>query len=389
MRRPGRTLPVAALCLLCARAASADAYRLRADAFASVTPPVGLLVLQAGARQPSLLDAEGLVWLGAGDRPGDVLVLSVGVRDPEGRGEARLGRMLVTTGAVRPVHLDGALLAAGSPTGPRVEVFGGMPVEPELGSRSFDWVVGQRLSTRFEDVVTVGLSYLHERDEGRLAFEELGVDGWAAPLPWLDASVVAALDTIRGDARDARARVAARGAGTRLELFGSRRSPSRLLPATSLFAALGDVPSSELGLSGWWRAAPRLDVSATAMAESIGGEPGAAQTARALLRLDDRGDGSLGLELRRQSAPDASWTGARLTTRLPLGARWTGATELELSVPDQGGPRGSIWPWGLVAVTWRPAPIWELAGAVEASASPSAEASLGALLRLSARWDDP
>ncbi|MCC6555934.1 MAG: hypothetical protein IT372_23485 [Polyangiaceae bacterium] len=388
MRGTGRALAAIAIVLCGAGAASADPYRLRADSFASAEPTVGLIVLQAEARRPSIMDAEGLVWVGAGDRPGDVMVISVGVRDPEGRAEARFGRMLVTTGAIRPVHLDGAIVSAGSPTGARAEVFGGMPVEPSLGPRSFDWVVGQRLSTRIEDLVTVGMSYVHRRDEGRLAFEELGLDGWAQPLPWLDTSVIVALDTIRGDATDASARIAARRRGARLELFAARRSPSRLLPSTSLFAALGDVPSSELGLSGFWRAAPRLDLSATATAESIGGEPGAAQTARALLRLDDRGDGSLGVELRRQSAPDASWTGARLTARVPLGARWAGSTELELAVPDHGGARGSIWPWGLVAVSCLPAPRLELAGAIEASSSPTAEASLGALLRLTGRWDE-
>src|SRR5262245_17389386 len=208
MTRLARALPAAALALLGARAAFADSYRLRADAFASAQSPVGLLVLQAEERRPSLLNAEALVWTGAGDRPGDVLVVTVGVRDPLGRGEARVGRMIASTGAIRPVHLDGALLRAGGPTGPRVEVFGGLPVEPGFVARGFDWVVGQRVSTRSEDSVTVGLSYLHQRDEGRVAFEEIGVDGWVAPLPWFDAAVIAALDTVRGGASDARAQIA-------------------------------------------------------------------------------------------------------------------------------------------------------------------------------------
>lgn len=385
LRAPAVTLALALV--LAARPAAADPYRLRADAFTSATPPVGLMVLQAEAQRPSLLHAEGLVWLGAGDRNGDVLVLNVGVRDPEGRGDARVGRMMVTTGAVRPVHLDGAMLSAGSPTGPRIEVFGGLPVEPGFAPRGYDWLVGNRLSTRFEDVITVGVSYLHRRDEGRVAFQEVGIDGWAQPAPWLDTALVVALDTLRGDATDARAQIAARADSARLELYASRRSPSRLLPATSLFAALGDIPSEELGLSGFWRAAPRLDLSIVATIESMGGELGAEQTARARLRLDDRGDGVLGLELRRQGAPGASWTGGRFTARLPIAERWTGAGELELAVPDEGGARGAVWPWGLLSVTWQPHPLWDVAGAVEANASPSNEFSFGGLLRLSARWE--
>lgn len=384
-----RLLLLAAAILAAGRPAAADPYRLRADAFASTTPGVGMLVLQAEAQRPSLLTAEGLVWVGAGDRTGDVLVITVGVRDPEGRGEARLGRMLVTTGAVRPVHLDGGWLSAGSPTGPRVEVFGGLPVEPGFSPRGFDWLVGSRLSSRIEGVAVVGLSYLHRRDAGALAYEELGLDGWAQPLPWLDTGMVVALDTIRGDATDMRAQIAARAEGARLELYASRRSPSRLLPATSLFAALGDVPSEELGMAGFFRAAPRLDLSATATVESIGGSLGGEQALRARLRLDDRGDGSLGLELRRQSAPAASWSGARVTARVPLAERWAGATELEIAVPDEGGARGSAWPWGLVSVSYTPTPRWDIAAAMEASASPTAIASFGALLRASMRWGAP
>ena len=49
-----------------------------------------------------------------------------------------------------------------------------------------------------------------------------------------------------------------------------------------------------------WRAAPRLDLLASGAGQSVGGELGGNAWMRASLRLDDRGDGSLGLELRRQ-----------------------------------------------------------------------------------------
>lgn len=376
-----------AACVLAARPAVADSYRLRADAFAAAAPPVGMLVLQGAAKQPPWLDAEALVWLGAGERSGDVLVLTAALRDPQGRGALRFGRMLLSTGAVRPIHMDGAVVRAQMRSGPGIEVFGGMPVEPGFGSRSFDWLIGQRFSVRSDERWTAGLSYLHRRDEGRVAFEEVGLDGFVLPAPWLSATVIAAMDTARGDVTQARSAVAAHGSIGKLELFASHRSPSLLLPATSLFAALGDQPSTDVGLSGWWRAAPRLDVSATASFESIGGSFAAEQTVRATLRLDDRGEGSLGLELRRQSAADSSWTGARTTARMPLPYRLAASAEIEVAVPDHDGPRGPVWPWALVALAYRPHGLWEVAGALEAGASPSAVASFTALLRLSAGWD--
>jgi hypothetical protein len=376
--------------VIAGRPARGDNYRLRADAYGASTPATGFVVLQAEEREPSWMDAEALVWAGSGDRPGDVVVMTVRVRDPEGRGEARIGRMLLTTGAVRPLHMDGGIVTARSPWGPSLELFGGVPVVPAFGVRSFDWALGGRLSTRFDESATFGVSHLHQRDEGRIAYQELGLDAAFAPARWIDAAMLTALDVARSGVADARASVAVRGTPGRLEAFATRRSPARLLPATSLFAALGDRPSDELGLSGLWKAAPRLDVLATSAIDSIAGELGARQSLRGTLRLDDRGDGVLSLEGRRQSVPDASWTGARATLSIPIVPRLRGATELEVAVPDPVDDavvdRGSVWPWGLVALTWSITEGWELAGAAEASSSPTHTAAFGGLARLSTVW---
>lgn len=93
-----------------ARSASAQ-YRLRSDvyAFGTAPSPAGLVVLSGQAKPTSWVDAEAVVWMGTGeqqgtDKPtGDVLVASVRLREPHGWGELRLGRMLVTAGAIRPV----------------------------------------------------------------------------------------------------------------------------------------------------------------------------------------------------------------------------------------------------------------------------------------------
>jgi len=66
-----------------------------------------------------------------------------------------------------------------------------------------------------------------------------------------------------------------------------------------------------------------------------------------------------------------------------------GSTEIELAAPDEpdvAANRGSIWPWVLVAVTWRITPAWDMAVATEAGATNTAKSELNALMRASYAW---
>jgi hypothetical protein len=389
-RRSGAALLVAAIGALGPSvSAPAEAqYRLRADAYVTASEPTaGFVMLSSEARHRELIDADAVVWLGTGDRRGDVMVASIHGREPHGFGEARLGRMLLTAGGLRPVHLDGADVIARAPWGTSVEAFGGMPVVPELGAREFDWTVGGRLAQRVSTYGTVGLSYLHMRDRGSVSFEEAGLDALVTPTKWLDAAFMGAFDLLGMTLADARVSLAVRFSKARIELYGVRRAPSHLLPATSLFAALGDIPSQRAGGTLFVRAAPRLDLLGEGAVESLAGELGAKGLLRTTLRLDDRGDGALGLELRTERVPSASWVGVRGTARVPI-TRWMlASTELELVVPENPGTRGKVWPWGLVAMRFTPIEKWELAGAVEAGASPTALYAVSGLFRVSYTFD--
>ncbi len=94
--------------------------------------------------------AEALVWTGdrggAAAVTGDVLVLTVRLREPHGYVEARAGRFVLATGAVHPVQIDGAHVIARAPWGSTVETFGGLPVVPRFGARSYDWLAGGRVA---------------------------------------------------------------------------------------------------------------------------------------------------------------------------------------------------------------------------------------------------
>jgi hypothetical protein len=369
--------------LIVATTAHADPLRLRADALATTASPAGLLVLEAGSPTVSdargKLTAEAVVWFGSmqtpGDeRSGDVLVIAVDVRDAKNRARARVGRFVSTLGALRATHVDGGLLRMALPHGFQVETVGGVPVLPGLAtSRQFDWLAGGRVSRKLGFGASAGIAYAQRRDAGQLATEELGLDAGYAFGKRADVGARFAYDLAGGGVSEVALTSSLRDESTRTELYAIHRVASRLLPANSLFSVLGDVPSQRAGTLLTWKAAPRLDVildlglRRIADVDSHIHDVGAEVATRARLRLDASGKSQLGAELRRGGVGDAAWLGARGTARIALGHDVTLATELELVRPDDDR-RGSLWPWALVATSWRRG-AWNAAIATEASTS--------------------
>jgi hypothetical protein len=227
----------------------------------------------------------------------------------------------------------------------------------------------------------------------------VGVDFAASPSRWFDFAAKTAYDLTSPGIAEARVSAATRVDAWRVELFAAETSPSRLLPATSLFSVLGNFPSETLGSTIKWKAAPRLDILASGAAQAVGGGAVASDTEqpgenalgynaslRALLRLDDRVAGNLGLELRRQDVSTAQWSGVRGVATQPLGRGFRFSTEIEIAAPDHPDGRGAVWPWGLMAIAWRPTTWWgkgwETAAAVEAASTPLHRYETNALLRL-------
>lgn len=393
MRRSFAATVIVLVSLSRAGFASADPLRLRGDAYAQTPSPTGLLVLQGEDAQKPYVSAEALAWLGSGREKtsdvvtGDVLALTVRLHDPSGRAELKAGRFLESAGSVRPIHLDGASALYRAPWGTSVEAFGGAPVVPRFGDRAYDWAAGGRVAQTVAERAVIGVALVHQNDHGRVSDEEVGADLAAAPARWLDVAARAAYDLESPGISDALASIGSRLGDVRLEAFGNRRSPSRLLPATSLFSVLGDVPSTRAGGTIKWFAAPRLDLFASGAAELIDDRAGADLLARATLRTDDAGRGSLGLELRRQAVPGALWSGARAIATAPIGSSLRAATELELAHADHPDGRGDLWPWALVALTWRTSKTWDVAAAMEAASTSTAKAELTALVRASFAWE--
>jgi hypothetical protein len=375
---------------LVATKARAEPLRLRADAYAETRAPAGLLVLQGQDRQYPWVDAEALVWAGARtDATADVLVLTLKLRAPRGWGDLRVGRFIVSTGAIRPMPIDGVWAVGRAPFGLSAEAFTGFPVVPRLAVTGYDQASGGRLAQTITSRATVGVSYVDQRTHGRIDNQEVGADLAAIPASFLDIAARGAYDLVSKGVADAHVSGATRFGAFRLEVFGTHRSPSRLLPATSLFSVLGDFPSQVLGGTIRWAAAPRLDLLATGGGQDIGGELGGFATLRGTLRLDDRGAGSIGLEVRRQDVPSSQWTGVRVTASQPLGQYLRLSTEIEVAAPDEPNDKGAAWPWLLGALSWRAGKGWEAAGAIEAGSTPRYSFEWNGLLRVARTLEIP
>ena len=406
-------IPLAIGCGLCAIGvtgrASADPIVLRGDALATTAAPAGLLSLTADGDAGPNMSAEASVWTGrtastAGDRAdGDVLVIALHARTVDGRASATLGRFVEMLGALRPVHVDGGAGRIRLPQRFDVEAFAGVPVLPDLTtSRTWDWVTGGRVSRRLGDWGSAGVAYLQQRDDGRVDTEEVGVDAGAAIGAHDDVAGKVAYDLANPGVAEAKVTASDRHGALRSEVYAMYIAASHVLPATSLFTVLGDIPSVRAGTNLTWRAAPRLDLNADlavrrSQGDAIDGATPIPSTAevgevlapeirlRATLRLDARGASAVGGELRRDGGGDSGWTGARATARIAMPYALTASCELELVVPDHDLGLGRVWPWALVAVsrTWG---AWHGAVAVEVQASPEDRSRVDALVELGRTW---
>ena len=395
---PALAVAFAAALAVVARPAEADPLRLRADALATTASPAGLLVLDAsGAAQPGL-SAEAVVWLAGGaaldgtprsDARGDVLVIAIDARTPGGTASARIGRFVASLGALRPEHVDGGAVRLRLPARVDVEAVAGIPVMPGLMTdRTWNWLVASRVARRFGDWGSAGVAYEQRRDDGRLVTEEVAADAGVALGRRDDVGARVAYDIANPGLAEVALSASHRSERVRAELYARHLASSHLLPATSLFSVIGDVPSQRAGAVITWAAAPRLDVTADAGARRVDADVAPELTARARLKLDDRGVSSLSGELRRSGIAGDAWTGARGAARVALGHALAMSTELELVRPDEPRGRGTLWPWALVALSWDRGD-WQSAIAVEASSSPEFRSRVDALFQLSRRWGKP
>jgi hypothetical protein len=348
-------------------------------------PAEGLLVLHSGYRNSPYVDVDALVFVGANSDGlnGDVLTVSVLLREPHGWGQARVGRFIVGTGAVGPVQIDGAELVLRPFSGSHVSVFGGMPVVPEFGPRKFDWLAGGRVGQQtLDNRLTLGVSYLQRRDAGELDAEEVGADASLDATSWLSVNAIGSWSVIANGLAELRGGAHLHHADWQVELFGTRRVAARLLPATSLFSVIGAAASSTGGGELNWRAFPRLQLGGTLAIEGLDDEWGYRAALRSTLRLADTGPGQIGVEVIRRKLADQGFVGGAIRAQVPIGLVVQANASAELVAADQPGERGKLWPWLRGGASWAVSAQWLLAAAVGLRATPEFQRDVYAMVRV-------
>ena len=254
--------------------------------------------------------AEGLVWAGGTPAHGR----RAGADGPPSRA-ARVrrgtsGRFVLATGAVHPVQIDGAHVIARAPWGSMVETFGGLPVVPRFGARSYDWLAGGRVAQTVAKAATLGVSYVQRREDGEISERRDRRRLRSGSRLAGSTSPRSAPTTSRAPARRRLARRPLCAGATGASSCSDRSCrPAGFCRRRRCSPCSATCPSQTVGATVRWRAAPRLDLLASGAGQDVAGGLGGNGWVRATLRLDDRGAGSLGLEVRRVDVPGAQWTG--------------------------------------------------------------------------------
>ncbi|MGB5811173.1 MAG: hypothetical protein WBG86_11620 [Polyangiales bacterium] len=397
---------LALIASLVAVEASAQPHRLGVELWGQANPNYGLVIVQGSTRKYPFVDAEALVWGGVGasqtgfdtDPTFEALVVTMRVRDPMGVSDTRLGRFILSTGAVRAVQIDGGHMILRAPSRTHVEVFGGVPVEGDLDGRSSDWMVGGRVSQGLGKRGVIGGSYYNRFNAGQRSDQEVGADFALRVDHWLDIAAKFAWELVNPGLAEVLATISAQTANraVRGELYVTKRSPTRMLQQTSLFTVLGDPETLAVGANLRWRAAPRLDLWVDGALRDAQDEYGWSGYVRGVLRTDDEGKGSILGELRRQAVTIARWTGIRVAAVIPVYEDHDTTVglmpEFEIIIPDDPQPgQGNVWPWGRLAIRWQPSPSWAVSAACEASANQVERYEVRGLARVAyqGKWPKP
>ncbi len=394
---------ILALSCIFATSVKAQPHRVGAELWGQANPNYGLIILEGSTRKYPYVDAEAMIWGGIGasqfgfddSTEAQALVIAIKVRDPRGISDTRLGRFILATGAVRAMHIDGGHLILRAPSKTHFEVFGGVPVDGDIEGRRYDWMVGGRVSQGLGKRGMVGVSYYNRFNAGQRSDEEVGGDFSLRVAHWLDMAAKVSWELVNPGLAEVLGTISAqtKNRAIRGEIYVTKRSPIRLLQATSLFTVLGDPGTLSTGANIRWRAAPRLDLWVNGAMMNAEDQYGWTGYLRGVLRTDDEGKGSILGELRRQSVSVSQWTGLRLAAVIPLYEdidTTVGLTpEFEIIFPDDPEPgQGNVWPWGRLALRWQPGKSWAIAAACEASANQVQRYEVRALARVSyqAEW---
>ena len=184
----------------------------------------------------------------------------------------RVGRQLISEGASRMVHVDGAQLRLRLPFGVGVSAYAGSVVPPRFagrggelmtGNHRADFATGGRLSWFFPGVLEVGASAALARDRGDVSRQDVGAD-LRLFLP-MHVQLAGSSFYSLYEERLGEAEVAASWRGSRaVQVTADYRhvEPDLFLPRTSIFSVFAEDQRDDVGGSVRVLPVPTLAVDA-------------------------------------------------------------------------------------------------------------------------------
>ncbi|MBN2716821.1 MAG: hypothetical protein JXX14_13300 [Deltaproteobacteria bacterium] len=184
--------------------------------------------------------------------------------------DARLGRMMIFSGAAEGLHIDGGRITLFTPAHLGLDGYAGLLVSPRQGpdwyqnestdrfdefgrgytdwKRDGDFAVGGRLFFRYEEVINMGVSLLQLSDNRETAARLLGTDLLLTPADWMSLTGKTNIDLTT---------MALRDAGAYLDFFmGSKVNvgahyrhvdPSLFIANTSIFSVFSNEKHNAVG----------------------------------------------------------------------------------------------------------------------------------------------
>jgi hypothetical protein len=243
----------------------------------------------------------------------------------------RAGRQLVLGGATRSLQLDGLSVASRFASGFGLALYGGAPVTRRFETDRGDAATGGRVSYRHSFTTEVGASAITVLDDGRLARQDVGVDGRFLPLQAVVVTAFVLWSAPEGRLAEAEARALWQLSPTlSLSLDARRTAPDLFLPRNSILSVFSEETRDELGGRADYAGVRRWALSAAYHALVVDGADGYRADAEARWTSDEQARTLIGVDVRRLQVPgiwaaDGYWETRifaiqRLTETLALSA---------------------------------------------------------------------
>lgn len=300
----------------------------------------------------------------------------------------RLGRQMVVAGASRAAYLDG-LSASFSPWGPLgLTAYGGVPVVARFAAGRGDAIAGGRASYRPRFDTELGVSVLHLMDAGRIARQEVGLDGRFDTRIGLTLAGTLLWSTV--EARLAEAELCATWQPS-WAIFVSadvrRTAPDLFIPRSSIFSVFSMEQRDEVGGSAEVRPVRGLSLIADAHGfRSLDGSSGLRGGLRASYAPPRARGTLLSGELRAVSLDGDGYLSARLRAARPWGELLVTldgeATWLRQPINGQSFSISAV-----ATASYRLASAWHVSVSAIAGSTPQLERQLELLARLTYMLD--